>query len=455
VNLSNPLWLVRVDENRGSAVPGQCGRPAVYTPDYNTQTHFSLYHYQDDGSGSQLAIPLASYTGQTGDGSRDGGSHLTDLRWVAPGGSPAWDQPAIVPADCGSPTGGDYDPVACPAGSPAGPGRGFEIRLSEYLTDTMVDAEGNRFLYLDVASLSGSSENGFAIWAGPPGYTATLSSEANRRNLQVVDHHPETFDAGELQLFALGQQTQHSNYSGTLDIPLAVLGQEYTSRTITVTLFDPDEGSRPPLTFYFDTMHPSLFSPEFGAGVDPAGRCFDEGPAYGEECDDQWVTPAFTMTIPAYAGNFYGGRLTARYQVGAGDTINWRLALPQTEPLADNCTAYPIALRADAFTVYPSDSTVVTPTLPGDPINLYPTWGWGYPIPHPPYTMANTDAYPWNYPGRPLNPWPFRPRSGYLYLFRERRSNREFCLAILGWRYFSKCAYCQPDLPWKQFREFC
>ncbi|MCI0576035.1 MAG: hypothetical protein L0332_02780 [Chloroflexi bacterium] len=119
VDVSNPLWFVRVDENRGTGTPGVCGRPTVYTPTYNTQTLFELFHYSDDGGGAVIE-PLASYTGQSGDGVRDDGGHQTDLRWVAPGGPAAFDQPAAVPADCGSPTGGDYDPVSCPGGTPAG-----------------------------------------------------------------------------------------------------------------------------------------------------------------------------------------------------------------------------------------------------------------------------------------------------------------------------------------------
>jgi hypothetical protein len=398
LDLSNPFWFVRVDENRGTGTPGQCGRPPTYTAAYNTQTQFELFHYAEAGNGDSERVDLASYTGQTGDGLRDDGDHRTDLLWVSPGGQMGRDQAVSVPADCGSLTGGDYDPLYCPGGSPAGPGRGFEIDLREHLTGTVVDEDGYRYLHLDVTSLSGASENGYEIWAGPPVYTETLSSDVNFRNLQMVDNHPETYASQGVKVYGLDRVPQNGVYSGTVDMPLAYIGPEYIGQVVTVTLFDPDQGTRPPILFHFDMLDTVHFSAEFGDNVDPLGRCFDEGDSYTDECDDRWVSPAYTFTVPTFEEGvvFYGDRLMARYHSGEGDNVAWRVELPdipQPDPTA-GCSAFPIAIYEDNFSLFPSDVTVAPPFQSFPNVDQFE-----YPDPAPVYSAGDTDTFYRNVPG--------------------------------------------------------
>ncbi len=98
----NPVWFVRVDENRGTGSPGVCGHPATYTPAYNTNTMYALSYDRQNSDGSTERIDLARYTGQVGDNARDTGEHQTDLHWVSPGGTQGLGQPAFVPVDPGS-----------------------------------------------------------------------------------------------------------------------------------------------------------------------------------------------------------------------------------------------------------------------------------------------------------------------------------------------------------------
>jgi hypothetical protein len=415
LDLSNPFWLVRVDENRGSETPGQCGLPEVYDPSLNTETRFELFHFEDENR-SALRTPLASYTGQAGDGVRDDGDHQTDMRWVAPGGQGAFDQPAAVPSDCGSPTGGDYHPVHCPLGTAPGPGRGFEISLSEHLGNTVVDESGNRSLYLDVTAVSGASKNGYAVWAGPPTYLDELPGEVNGRNVQLVNE-PLAYHSQGITVKAVGLLALNSNYPGEpantfIDVPLTHLGPEYSGQVVTVTLFDVDDGSHPPILFYLDSISPADWSLEFGAGPEPDGRCFD-GDDYVAGCDDEWVTPPYEIPLPTFAEGvaYYGGRLMARYQAGDQDLVTWRVSLPAAEPppLATGCPTFPIAIRHDAWAVHPSDA----------PPHLWPRFPWPYefqyPVPPPTYTTAFPDTFFRNIPATPLAD----AAAGHVYLIRE------------------------------------
>jgi hypothetical protein len=416
--VSNPFWFVRVDENRGSETPGVCGRPDTYDPAYNTQTRFELFHYADN-NGQPARTPLASYTGQTGDGVRDNGDHQTDLRWVAPGGQSAFDQPVPVPADCGSPTGGDYHPAACPGGTPAGPGRGFEIDLADHLADTILAENGDRIIYLDVTSLSGASENGYMVWAGPPHYVDNLPGDVNARNVALMNNIHEFRSAG-VTVYSLDWMPLNSNMPGDpaeryVDLPLTYIGPEYVGQTITVTLFDPDQGSLPPIAFYFDTVSPVDFYLQFGDGVDPDGRCFANGDSYSDECDDQWVTPSYTLSLPTLEDGFlfYGGRLMVRYQAGDQDNIAWRVELPDVEPpdTTAGCLAYPIAAHRDSLiSLYPTNAPP-----PASPL-FPPPSEFQFPIPPPPpYWVENQDNYYQNIPGIPLQ----NAEEGYTFLFRE------------------------------------
>jgi hypothetical protein len=318
----NPFWFVRVDENRGAGTApgnGSCGNPGSYNPAFNTATLFELFYYAQNPDGTINKIPLAQYTGQVGDGVRDNGDHLTDMHWVSPGGTRLYDQPADVPVDPGSP--GD-----------------FELNLNTDVPGILEEpGSGNSYLYLDITALSGASENGFEIWAGP--YYPDVSSNVNLRNLEALND-PAAHAAKGVTVYAMGNLPMNSNYTNPVDIPLIYVGPELAGQSIFVSLFDPDSGAQPPIVFYFDSIAQEDWSMTFAdGGEDPdgvSGRCILPN------CNNQWVDPSYEIKIPGNlddcdwdnpAGDwedctpFYGGRLMANYIGGNGDTYGWRISV--------------------------------------------------------------------------------------------------------------------------------
>ncbi len=300
----NPYWFWRTDENRGAGMPpgnGNCSSPSSYNPLFNTDPLFQLYYYQDSG-GAASRVELAAYTGQVGDGARDNGDHDTDLRWVSPGAAQSFDQSVFVPVDLGSPGN-------------------FEIDLTAETPGIMTaPVTGDRYLYLDVTALSGASENDFDIWAGPPLYTATVPSAVNARNLHLLNN-PAAQDAFGVVVYALDYYPLNSYIGRVVETPLAYLPPEAADTQVTVTLFDSDSGSQPPITFFFDTVPESEWSVTFAqTGVpDPDGEMRNCRPG---SCNNRWVGPAYPLLLPA---NFSGGRLMARFRYGFGDTFAWEV----------------------------------------------------------------------------------------------------------------------------------
>ena len=45
----------------------------------------------------------------------------------------------------------------------------------------------SKYLYLDIQTVAGASENGFEIWAGPPHAHYGFRSDVNSRNLQMTN----------------------------------------------------------------------------------------------------------------------------------------------------------------------------------------------------------------------------------------------------------------------------
>lgn len=314
----NPFWFVRIDENRGHGLPpgdGLCDSPSSYTPAFNTSTLYELFYYTQNPDRTVSKIPLARYTGQTGDGVRDNGNHQTDMHWVSPGGTQIYDQPAAVPVAPGSP--GD-----------------FELSLSQDLTGITIDpVTGERYVYLDITTLSGASENGFDIWAGP--LYPDVSSDVNIRNIQILDD-PSVHSAKGVVVSALEYNPVNSNVDFATDIPLTYLDPEQAGQSVYVSLFDPDAGAQPPVVFYLDTVAESDWSLTFGAGdPDPdgvSGRCLPGS------CNTLWVDPPYQIQIPDLTSDcdpanpdpqvctpFSGGRLMARFSAGSLDKYVWQV----------------------------------------------------------------------------------------------------------------------------------
>ena len=360
----NLWWFSRIDENRGSgSAPGNPqagGAPNPYNEEYNTVTLYELFYYRKQADGAIVKMPLASYYGQSGDFVQNRGGFArdaayssiadqhTDMHWVSPGAPQAYDfdfngdgVPETVATACGSPTGGDYDPVTCPGGSTSGPGRGFEISLSNHMSDALKDgSSGSRYIYMDVTTLSGASENGFEVWAGPSDYVDTVSAYVNTRNVQVINKASIHSSRGAT-VFGMGHVPMNSNVNFSVDIPLIYVGPEYAGTSIYVSLYDSDSGADPPILFYFDSISETDWSLTFSdPGVpDPdgvTGRCI-----LGS-CGTQWIDPAYRIDIPTFNDEctdpadpsqrdvctpFYGGRLMARYIAGTDDTYHWNISL--------------------------------------------------------------------------------------------------------------------------------
>ncbi len=352
----NPFWFMRVDENRGAGSPpgnGNCGSPSSYTPAFNTNTLYELYYYTQNANGTLATVNIAHYTGQTGDGVRDSGDHLTDLHWVSPGGTVLYDQPAPVPVDAGSP--GD-----------------FELDLSQDIPGIITDPDtGDRYLYLDITALDGASENGFDIWAGP--LITDTSSNVNVRNIQILNN-PSIHDSQGVVVTALDYLPVNSNVNFATDIPLTPINAAQAGESVYISLYDSDSGSQPPVIFYFDTIAESDWSLTFGAGdPDPdgvSGRC------QPGSCQTQWVEPPYNIQIPTLTTDcdldnpdpqictpFYGGKLMARYIGGEQDTYGWEVDAPDAPTQATTgCSAFPIAINELARSVTP----------PGTGTNPYP-----------------------------------------------------------------------------------
>lgn len=389
----NPYWFVRIDENRqGPNISGRCGAPASYTPILNTQTRYTLSYFAQNPDSSIEKIPLVTYFGQTGDGVRDNGDHLTDMRWVSPG--------ADVPFSTLDDPGVSVPAIAQTVDS-------FEIDLTTDVPNIFVDQNtGARYLYLDVQAMSGASENGYEVWAGPPIYVNTIPSEVNYRNLSLLNN-PGSHDSQGVEVTAVNTLVQNSNFDNPLGIPLTYIGPEMAGQTINIRLFDSDSGSQPPIVFYFDTL---AFTPDAGnsLGYDPnltdwatafavAGQDDPDGVAEGVrcapgECDNQWVNPAYQITIPGDLSNcdwqnptaedctpFFGGRLMAWYVGGFSDTYTWELSTAfASEPINPTlgCTAFPIGINEASRSV----------TAPGTGSNPYPDGGnFSYPSNPPSY----------------------------------------------------------------------
>jgi Flp pilus assembly protein TadG len=342
----NPFWFVRIDENRGAgSAPGNgnCGSPSSYNEEFNTQTRYSLYYFAQNADGTIVNQPLVTYFGQTGTEAVD---DMTDLRWVSPG--------ATVPFSTV-----DAPPVANVPVSAQG-ADSFEIDLTSDVPNIVVDqSTGARYIYMDVETQSGASENGFEIWAGPPTYVNSVPSEVNARNLYVLNNVGSHSSKG-VTVFGMGNLPMNSNFNNAVDIPLLYVGPEMIGQVINVSLFDSDAGAQPPIVFYFDSIG---FTPaNTSLGYDPnatdwamafgvAGQDDPDGIAEGVRCrpgscqsngsvGTGWVDPPYQITVPGNLDNcdydnptmadctpFVGGRLVARYIGGQADTYGWQISI--------------------------------------------------------------------------------------------------------------------------------
>lgn len=406
----NPFWMIRIDENRGGGLDdgnGKCVIPTQYSPQYNTQTLFELSYNTQDINGTSQSIPLAWYTGQSGDGQRDQGDHNTDMRWVSPGAAKSFDQPIFVPTDPGSP------------GS-------FEVDLTADVPGIIVNPlTGYRELFLDITAVSGASENGFDIWAGPPDYVNSIPSEVNARNLHIVNN-PQSHSSNGITVFSLDTLPQNSNIKTRLELPLVYLDPQYAGQTITMTAFDLDNTNATTISIYMDTIATPDWNLEFGisGGIDPDGVPADDRCLPGK-CNDEWFFPQYQIHLPDFTDEcdltnqdpqkctpFYGGRLMVSFISGKHDTYAWKTKIPP-KPILDNtktCTLFPIAFNENI-------DSVSAPTTELDS-NQYPAAiEFDFPLMPPSYSSFISHI-----PNVPLA----QAKEGYIYRFYDGYSSGNF-----------------------------
>lgn len=377
----NEYWFVRLDENRTPS----CSTPS-YTKAYNTRTLYRLYYLQQQTDGSLKEVDLAFYVGKTDETGRTPLSSYTgtdevaealatDMHWVSPGASDAERMPAFTFFDlygygdnatvlaqqeprtyienCSTFSQNNQNLSAGPGDTCSPTTNGdFIIDLLNETPGIYIDpSTGSRDIYLEVIGLEGSSENGFALWAGPPrtaGANYAVPSNINFRHIYLLsqrDSNPDIYSPDGAAVYGLGHLPMNSNTTHRVDIPLAYLGPEFAGQTINLDLFDADSGTYPPIAFFFDTIPRSDWM-----------ACYDDGSASSNDCDrplpdgpggsedffrgpDQlningtWASYDFVVPgeTPGSSGAdnipFYGGRLYVSYVGGNHDTYGWKMTI--------------------------------------------------------------------------------------------------------------------------------
>ena len=359
----NLHWIKRVDRN----YPPSCSPTASYSDSYNTSTFYELFYLAEVATGT-IHIPLVNYMGLPNN------AHDTDLRWVSPGAPLSPDQTTLVPA------GSDYTPTQ----------DGFEITLDTDTPNMRVEPfTGDRYLYLSVTTVGGSSKNGFDIWAGPPDGAATEPSEVNARNLSLLNGPSNYYG---LDIYAQEASPQTVHYTEPFTRSLRYFNSAFSGQPITLTLFGV-YGGPTPLTV---TVGGTALTYGISGTLDPDGvpaisRCFPE-------CYNTFIAPSYVITLPGdpYCGDgdpsctpFSGGDLQIFYASGENNNHLVSLTTPYI-PLVDGCTGFPIAVHEGVRSVYP-------PNTFGDNRD-YPNPGDFHPSsPQPLYT-----DFPSNVPDTPL-----------------------------------------------------
>ena len=291
----NPYWLVRMDKNRcsyGEACysPGGGSGDSRYDASYNTTTSYHLFYYALLSDGSVISKTMATYI-KGGAASDD----QTDMRWVCPGGT----------------IFSSTDPAVT-----WGPGT-FEVNMDDLKNDPDYPIyadpdDGHLSLYLDVEGISGSSENGWALRAGPM-YSNTIPVDVNDRNIWTVEWVddnpgvPSALDPKGVVIWAMGHMPWSTNVAtGAFTHTISYIGPEMAGKELSIAHFDNDDAGEQ-ISYTFDTI-PWQDWFRFGALSGP----------------DEWVTDTFKVPEPP-THTFYGGYLQAHYKATYLDSSVWRL----------------------------------------------------------------------------------------------------------------------------------
>jgi hypothetical protein len=368
-------WFVRIDENRrppNNYTGATCSEPSSYTASYNTRTEFRLYYLQEQTDGSLMEVDLAYYIGKIDSGAGAAEAQATDMHWVTPGADcpDSGGSPDYGNADCELMPPFTYDDVygngntsifsagepitqteACPTCTTASDGN-FMVQLVNQGGDSSetpgiyVDPQtGRRDLYLDVRVLDGYSENGYEIWAGPPrtaGSVYEVPSYVNARQMYItreLQTDPDFHNSEGAGVFGIGHLPMNSNTTNRVDIPLAYLGPEFGGQNLSVSLFDPDSGHSPPISFWFEGIPRNVWMACFADDDKDCDDPLPDGPGgerwqyiatSGTPINNQWRTLEFPIPTESSDGTgipFYGGILYASYEGGNHDTYGWKITI--------------------------------------------------------------------------------------------------------------------------------
>lgn len=299
-------WIQRMDENRRYLTT-----PA-YSDLYNTETEFRLY-YIGDGT----RINIATYTAPKDN------SHQTDLTWVSPGGSasqdPIYDEDYLVGY-------GDYFVTADPS---------FEIDMTK-LDGIEVGDDGSRSIFLEVEAMSGWSENGFDLWAGPVttdnvNYWGGQRANVNARNMWINRQRAgagPSHDSGGIVTFGRGILPLNVNTGVMYKVTLAYIPEVAQGIDLCVYKWDTDIGSKR-VCYEFEGR--PVWGQE-GSTCDPGeieGK-LSGGNSWTPE-NNNYNFPEGCDTVPIPEG-FVGGYLTARYEMAGNDSSTWLMEYQQPVP---------------------------------------------------------------------------------------------------------------------------
>lgn len=153
---------------------------------------------------------------------------------------------------------------------------------------------------MNVATLSGASENGFSVRAGPPHTVAggapspTAFSASNGTSVAIRGILPVNF-----------------NKDGAADFPLGSVPSSARGGTLTISKFDTDVFSGTANKVYYTCS--AYGSRRFGGTIDMT--------------DDAYTNDTIALDV-----NYPGGDWTAHYTAGWGDTSTWAISVSGSSP---------------------------------------------------------------------------------------------------------------------------
>jgi hypothetical protein len=186
------------------------------------------------------------------------------------------------------------------------------------VTNIWVNEDGSRSLYLEVDGVSGWSENGFDLWAGPPP-TDTVPANVNDRNLYLLNN-PSSHDSGGIVTYGSGYLPLNVNKDAStepLEVTIAHVPIEASGVNVNLYHFDNDAGM---LGQVIDYYLEGVSAWNYEGTLSLSGT-------WSTTVNHDYQEPGSRDhdSVPIPADDFYGGYLEAEYRVNSLDTSTWRI----------------------------------------------------------------------------------------------------------------------------------